>query len=256
MANEHMKLLLPSAIILCLAFCACPTCKAEPATTLAIINDSAGITVDAYDTALADIVKEISDKFNLCLKSGDSLTERLTVRLKAESLPAIFQHLLSAKNYTLIYGSTGSDQSKPVEVVVLGEKPASAVNSFCSKGPAPDQMDAFTLDSAPPGNKARTIGQDQFEKLFGNVDELRKQMNAIPDVNGQYISGIRVMSLAKESALSQLGIELGDVIIDVNGQKVQSTDQFIRGLKSTPGELITIGRMRNGRDDPIYIHLR
>jgi membrane-associated protease RseP (regulator of RpoE activity) len=55
-------------------------------------------------------------------------------------------------------------------------------------------------------------------------------------------SGVEVTNVVDGSAAAKAGIQKGDVILDYNGQRVESTSQFIRMVRETPvGRTVKIG---------------
>jgi S1-C subfamily serine protease len=97
--------------------------------------------------------------------------------------------------------------------------------------------------------------------MFGNSKNLSNSVSAdevksspVPDD----IGGIRLTRIPKESVLAQIGVEVGDIVRDVNGQPVKSTDDLLECLKNPPLGLPTIRIERlksDGLIDPIYIEL-
>lgn len=126
--------------------------------------------------------------------------------------------------------------------------------------PIPSSYGGQSSESNGPivNNRIKQLNRDQYELQFGNVDSLSQQISAIPIIDGPLSRGIKITNVAENSVLGQLGLGSGDIVNDVNGKSIQSTQQFLQSL-SSPSEgrsIVRIERTRNGRTDPIYINLR
>jgi len=74
--------------------------------------------------------------------------------------------------------------------------------------------------------------------------------------NGTLSMGFKITNMDKNNALLDLGINQGDIISFVNGNSVNSLEQFLASLKSPPNDLVMISRRSNeGKYSPIYIRL-
>lgn len=59
--------------------------------------------------------------------------------------------------------------------------------------------------------------------------------------------GVEVFLVSDDSPSSKAGLKVGDVVLEVNGDKVQDTEQFARSIaESSPGAKVTLGVWRNG----------
>jgi len=69
----------------------------------------------------------------------------------------------------------------------------------------------------------------------------------IKSLNLKVNAGVEVKTVIPESPAATLGIRVGDIILEVNGQKVEGTEQFAASIGSkSPGTKITLTIWRDG----------
>jgi S1-C subfamily serine protease len=76
--------------------------------------------------------------------------------------------------------------------------------------------------------------------------------------NGPEGSGIKLTRVPKDSFFSSIGLNDGDIVQDVNGERVETAEDFVEALQAATEEqtIIRIARIRNNNlIDPIYIEL-
>jgi S1-C subfamily serine protease len=97
-----------------------------------------------------------------------------------------------------------------------------------------------------------------YEQQFRQASKLASQIAASPYNDGPAPGGIRISSIAPESALKRIGLKVGDVIRDVDGQTVNTTQEFLQMLSSLPigRSTMRIARKSGNVADPIYINLQ
>ena len=122
------------------------TCNITQASSLELDVRSSGIIhIQAEEVPLIDILKAISDKTGMILKSGVDLTNAVTIDLKAISVENCIHRLLARRNYALIYKKTQDGKSVPIELRVVGSAPlrnmtlsSSQISDIDTGPPAPD----------------------------------------------------------------------------------------------------------------------
>jgi len=66
------------------------------------------------------------------------------------------------------------------------------------------------------------------------------------------VSGVEVTRVEQESPASKAGLNVGDVIVEYNGQGVVGTEQFVRLVLETPvGRQVSMRVMRNGTPETL-----
>ena len=211
------------------------------------------IDIQAKEIPLIDILKTLSDKTGIILKSGDDLTDPVTVNLKAVSVENCIHRLLAGRNYAVIYKKTQEDKSIPVELRVVGSAPLRNMTLSSS------QISDIDTEPPAPDDHMRKYQRKLFKQAFEDTKNLPKQISTEPTGDGHEQSGIKITRLAENSAFRKIGLNQGDIINDVNGESVKTAQQFIQALQSASkgnNHPIRIERLKNDHSiDPIYIEL-
>jgi regulator of sigma E protease len=79
---------------------------------------------------------------------------------------------------------------------------------------------------------------------------------SIPSDTVQVNQPVTLSSLVKGYPAVEAGLQNGDKITEVNGQKIDSVDQFIALTKADRGKTISVGYSRNGKDETTNVTLR
>lgn len=222
------------------------------ASSLELDVRSSGIDIQAEEVSLIDILKVISDKTGIILKSGDDLTDPVTVNLKAVSVENCIHRLLAGRNYALIYKKTQDDRSVPIELRVVG--------SGALKNMTLNSLHISDIDTEPPASDdhMKKYQRKWFKQAFADTKNLPKQISTEFISDGHNQSGIRITRLAENSVFRKIGLNQGDIINDVNSEPVTTGPEFIEALRSAfnGNHLIRIERLKKDRlIDPIYIEL-
>jgi serine protease Do len=169
---------------------------------------------------------------------GEAVTSTMKLfRLIGESAPEQSVRLTISRN--------GSEQHLSV---TLGKR-ESPMRAF---GVTPPDLDYFRMNPNVP----RALGRmpDTFSYSFGNnrrigitTTALTKQLADYFGVSGGH--GLLISSISDNSPASKAGLRAGDVITEVNGEKVEDADDFIRALNyREEGEVtLTIIREKSQR---------
>ncbi len=108
-----------------------------------------------------------------------------------------------------------------------------------------------TPNQQPARNMNKTMSRAHLQKQLSNFPALLTQARAMPHfVNGK-IAGFNVTNIAPGSLYQQAGLQNGDIIVSVNGEKITGAQQAMgiyTKLKSSSSldlELIRAGGMQN-----------
>jgi hypothetical protein len=216
------------------------------ATSLSIHVQGDLVDIQAEEVPLIDVIKAICEKTGITLKSSDPMIERVSLNLTETPVEKCLRRLLSKRNYALVYETTGDNQLVSVSLRILGSGPAVLVEP---ETPAP-----------PPNDPFKRYEKKSFSRMFGNSKKLSKQISA-KAAKGDWPDGggITLTRVSQQSALAKIGLEKGDIVRDVNGEEVRSTEELIGALQKPARDqaMIRIERLRqNGEMDPIYIELQ
>ena len=86
-------------------------------------------------------------------------------------------------------------------------------------------------------------------ELVGVTDELREHLGSQQD------RGVLVGRVLDEMPASRAGIEVGDLIVDVDGEPIENARDLRRALRDRAGELFHIGLIRDGRSTAVQVEL-
>lgn len=222
------------------------------ASSLKLDVRSSLIDIQAKQAPLIDILKAISAKTGIILKSGADLTDEVTINLKTMSIENCIHRLLAGRNYALIYKKIQNDKSVPIELRVVGSAPLKNITLSSS------QISDIDTEPSAPDDHMRKYQRKWFKQAFADTKNLPKQISIEETGDGHEQSGIRITRLAKNSVFRKIGLNEGDIINDVNGKSVSTCPEFIKALRSASNGnyLIRIERLKKDHlIDPIYIEL-
>jgi serine protease Do len=84
-----------------------------------------------------------------------------------------------------------------------------------------------------------------------SVDDLSEQ--ELKGAGGAQ-SGVRIEDVDQDSPASKAGLRQGDIVVDVDGERVRSARQFSRLIQETPeGRTVRLGVMRDGKRQSIDV---
>ena len=238
----RMKTFFPALFLACVVI-SCPIGHgmAQAFSFHLEVRDSL-IDIQAEQVPLIDILKSISEKTGIVLKSGDSLTDAVTFHLKAASVEDCIGRLLAKRNHVLLFKDIENNRSVPIEVQVFGTK---ALQTISGQGFHASKL-PFEADSnaPPPEDPVRRYQRAWFEREFKDENKLSSQISAksinAPINDMPEARGFRITKLAKNSVLREIGLKEGDIVADVNGQPVGTAEEFIQALRFPPNGHSTV----------------
>lgn len=131
--------------------------------------------------------------------------------------------------------------------------------------PTPVTVKGGATKAAPPtgGNvaapaAAQTPLQRTVAQLRDNPAELMQRVQVVPVLDNGKLSGVRVSASGADAALlTQAGLQPGDVVTAVNGQRVDSIErgqQIVAGLSGATSVRVTV--LRGGKPTDVTVSLR
>ena len=214
---------------------------AEKSTLSLNVKDSM-IELKAEDIPLVDILKAISDRTGISMTLDESMTEPISIDFKVP-FEECFQRLLKNKNYAMIYNDRIDGQRVLAEIYVISS--GSRV--------------IYGRKSDSPGDSIIRDRKDWFKREFGEGRALLHLVSATPSSGSSDRAGIEITMVSGNSPFHKIGLEEGDVVVDVNGTRVKTVQEFIQALQAASKERpnIRIDRRRSdGTTDPIYIDVK
>jgi hypothetical protein len=227
------------------------------ASSLTVKVNNLYMDLEAAQAPLSDVLQAISEKTGIVLKIAGDLNEPISINLKEISIEKCLQRLMENRNYVLLFRKVGEGEFIPVELRVvdkggIGNKDhLIATNEMHSVG--------SNDDVEKQGLGMKCFDRKSFEKDFGDTNRLIGQITADTTMYGEGTEdfGIRIISMSEDSAFNKLGIEPGNIILDVNGQPAKNIWDFIQSFNNAYKEkvpIIRIARLKNNHEyNPIYI---
>ena len=191
---------------------------AEKSTLSLNVNDSM-IELKAENIPLVDILKAISDRTGISMILDDSMTEPISIDFKVP-IEECFQRLLKNKNYAMIYNDGIDGQRGLLEIYVIS---SGSKVKYGGKSGSPE-------DSIIRDNK------DWFNRQFGEGRALLHLISATPSNRSSDRAGIEITMVPGNSPFHKIGLEEGDVVVDVNGTGVNTVQEFIQALQDAQKE--------------------
>lgn len=114
---------------------------------------------------------------------------------------------------------------------------------------------------AVPSNLALKVGRDLME--FGEtrrgtlgVSIVSMNQEMAEDLGLSFIRGVRIVGLIEESAAFKAGLKLNDIILSVNGQSVEESNQLQERIAlHRPGDWVLLQVWREGRELEMDVEL-
>ena len=102
---------------------------------------------------------------------------------------------------------------------------------------------AFAFRAGSPGNQS-FLGVGVAEIDSGRARDLK-----LKDEHG-----VEITRVEENSAAAKAGVQVGDVVLEYNGQRVEGTEQFMRLVRETPaGREVKLLMSRNGAPQAIVV---
>ena len=237
------------------------------ASSLSLNVRNSRIDIHAEQVPLIDILRTISDEAEIIIESRDPLTELVSLNLKRASIEQCLRRLLGNRNYALTYKKTGDNQIVPASMHIYGSGSVTLIRPEIKSEPLTlppedpfNRTDEIKTEppAPPPEDPLKRIERKSIEQALGDTNKLSKQITANFVSSGPEGSGIKLTRVPKNSFFSEIGLNEGDIVQDVNGEQVETVEAFIEALETASEEqtMIRIARIKNNNlMDPIYIEL-
>jgi hypothetical protein len=218
------------------------------AASLQVHVQNSKIDLDAKQVPLIDLLRTISEKTDIVIESRDSLTELVSLNLNGASIEHCLRRLLGNRNYALTYKKTEDNRIIPASMHIFGSGSVTLIK--------PESK--IELPILTPEDPLKKIEKKFVEQAFADANMLAKQISAKFMSSGPEGSGIKLTRVPKNSFFSDIGLKDGDIVQDVNGEQVETAEEFVEALQAATEEqnMIRIARIKNNNMmDPIYIEL-
>lgn len=184
------------------------------------------------------------------IKAGDVITsidgKSLGRDSSAQAASALVQHMREVKPGDKVKVEYRRD-GKTLKAELVAETPN--IKSFRFAGPGPDRM--FNVPVAPgaPGAMVAPMPPMAFTRAFrgfGGHGLLDMELITLTPKLGQYFGTDKGVLVVRPPSDSELKLEEGDVIVDIDGRAPQNGAHALRILRSyQPGEKVAVNVLRN-----------
>jgi serine protease Do len=213
-----------------------------------------GVTTEkSNDGAKITEVIEASAAEKAGLKEGDIITkidkEKVT---DGDGLAKIISGKKPKDEVKVYYKRDGKEKNV---TVTLGEKKESKSMAFSFKGNPHDMMKYFNMPvpptpPGPPGADMFEDGEDNYFHQFDKDDMMPRQKKLGLKIQDTEEGGsVKVIDVDEESAAATAGLQKDDIITEINGTKINNTDDAREQLKPTEGKTsYSIKAKRKGKE--------
>ncbi len=241
------------------------------------------VYLNAEYVSLIGVLRGLADKAQLRLESEVPLTQPITMQLKGVTVQRALQRLLSRESYTLAFEQTETDiRVKGVNIfrklADMKESDFAEIETVVYEPESLPEPSRSLPDGAPPvvgeGPSIRTYDQASLNTALSNdylADELdtddadglpvpMPSGDNRPNPGGLFQgAGVRITRVDPSSIFTEFGLKSGDLVTDVNGQKVGNPKEFVEALRTASSGQTSIRIARKdekGDFNPIYIQVQ
>ncbi|MBU4261893.1 MAG: PDZ domain-containing protein [Proteobacteria bacterium] len=241
----------------------------QPSSFTLEMHDSL-VDLAAEDVPLREILKAISRKCGLTLRSADQATELISCRLHSVTLAEGLEKLLDHWNYALLYTKDSQGHSVPDTLWVINRNPHRM--SADAADDNPPRLARIEEKEHPPQDHLKKYKKQDIAAVFSNSKKVLLDIDAksidaaglidaepSPLIEDEQQRCIKITRLSGPSPLTEIGLQEGDLIMNVNGNPVGSAADLVQLLSTQPDSdvsVIRIERLRDGKIDPIYLELQ
>lgn len=259
-----------------------------------ILYNNQKLSIQASNVPLKEILNEIADKTGVYIVYYGSIDTYITLTLDNVPFEKGLKRLLKDCNFSFIYKKDISSLSEDFvlrSITIISDEGSAKKTSF---GAEPDPVlsgdrdnlhgtstpppvnpviseNKITADSGPGANEGISFSREtraEFRKIERNsvINQIdASQVEIYTNFKGnQYkenMKGLKINTILDDSLVSRLGIKQGDVVTNVNGTAITSSEQLaeqiqdaISGLGS--GMILRIEVNRDDGIEPIYINMQ
>jgi S1-C subfamily serine protease len=201
----------------------------DPATDLAVIE------VDRADLPSAEFATELPRVGELALAIGN---------------PLGFENTVTAGIVSALHRSL--DDTSPYVDLIQTDAPISPGNSGGALVDADGRVIGINSAGIPPEDRANSIGfaipSTTVRAIVEQLVERGQAGHALLGVSSEPADGgVLVASVTDGSAADAAGLEQGDLITAIDGNRVASPDELVSELRARiPGDVVTLTVLRDG----------
>jgi len=115
-------------------------------------------------------------------------------------------------------------------------------------------MEGFLLPNSPgrATPKSMTLSKKTVSENLSDLKSIMNQAVVRPSLNGGVQDGYIISNIAPNSLYEKMGLQNGDIIIDINNKPIQSADNLLQTVNlMQSGGSVTLNVKRNGKIETI-----
>ena len=195
----------------------------------------------------SDLTREMAPSFDL-----DENHRGVLVESVSEDTPAERAGLQAGDIITHI-NELEMETFRQLRFAIADERPGTEINLTVIRDGEAEEINA-TVGSREGLNVAATITEDEDEGLLSgvgvsNVDSQSRRQYGIPS----RVQGVLVTSVEEDAAAADVGLRQGDVILEINRQRVRNAEDAIELTAESTPSMRTLLRIYNNRIGFRYI---
>jgi|GEM_PF-1951753 len=270
MFDRRMPFFTAAMVVIILAVLSVFPVKAgDPPPSFTLDMHDSLVDLAAEDVPLREILEAIAREAGVTLRSADQATELISCQFRSVPLAESLEKLLANWNYALLYKKDSQGRSVPDTLWVIGRNPHRPAENTTG---APPRLVRIEEKGLPPQDHLKKYRKQDIAAVFSDSKKVLRGVDAksidpaefidtesSPFIEDEQRGGIKITRLSGTSPLIEIGLQEGDLIMDVNGKPVNSAAELVQNLAGPPDgdvSVIRIERLRNGKADPIYLELQ
>jgi len=234
-----------------------PALANEPSPSFILTIDGATVQLHADGVPLSNILDAIAAQSGIQLRATEQTKELIYCHMTSEPLVETLKKLLRNWNFAFIYKGTGDGGTFPDTLWIIGKNPHTDLT-----------VPVYLVNTENPEGIPLQDNQKRFEKsaltaVFADSTKVLAGFTAKDHFNYMGTPDplplsqcLQIKTLSTDSVIRELGLQEGDLVVNVNGQHVSTTTELLDAIKNaTKKESPTI-RIDRRHDDiitPIYI---
>jgi len=234
-----------------------PVLANEPSPSFTLKIEGTMVQLNADGVPLHNILDAIAAQSGIKLRATEQTTELIYCHLTRAPLVETLKKLLRNWNFALIYKGSSNNTASPDTLWVIGKNPHTdltaplyLVNTENPEGiPLQDHQKRFEK------NALTAVFADSTKVMAGFTAKDHFNFMGTPDPLPQS-QCLQIKTLSDDSAIREIGLQEGDLVMHVNGQHVTTATEFLEAIKKTTQQetsTIRIDRRHNDIIAPIYI---
>jgi hypothetical protein len=234
-----------------------PVQASAPTPSFALKIEGSRVQLNADGVPLNNILDAIAAQSEIKLRVTEQTTELIYCQLTNEPLVKTLKKLLRNWNFALIYKGNSNNTASPDTLWIIGKNPNTdlTVPVYLVSTEDPEGTPLQDHQKRFEKNALTTVFADSTKVMAGFTAKDHFNFMGTPDPLPMS-QCLQIKTLSTDSAIREIGLQEGDLVMNVNGQHVSTAAELLEAIKKasqqeTPN--IRIDRRHNDIISPIYI---